>query len=432
MPQALIESLDRDGQGICRDDGKTIFVDGALPGERVEFEVYRSKPRYDRAVTTRVISASAQRVVPRCGHFGECGGCSMQHLDAGAQVAAKQRVLEDAFAHIGGVAPAVVYPPVYGAAWRYRERARLTVRKVDSKGGVLIGFHQRRSSHVADMTACDILPAHVSDMVPALHALVAGLTIADRLPQIEVSIGGGATALVFRVLQQPDGADLALLRRFASERQVQVWLQSGAPATAYLLEPVDAPGLCHLIPEFGLRLEFRPTDFVQVNEAANRLLIRRAMGLLAPRAGEHIADLFCGFGNFGLPMARRGARVVGVEGNAALVERARQNALSNGLGDRVEFHAADLFETTADSLAALGEFDKWLIDPPREGAIAVVKAIGQAAPRRIVYVSCNPATLARDAAVLVHEKRYVLRGAGVVNLFAQTSHVESIALFERR
>ena len=431
MPQALIESLDQEGQGVCHADGKAVFVEGALTGERVEYEVYRAKPRYARARVTRVIEASAQRVVPRCPHFGVCGGCSMQHLDASAQVAVKQRVLEDALAHVGGVAAAVIHPPVQGTPWRYRERARLTVRKVDSKGGVLIGFHQRRSSHVADMAACDILPAHVSGIVPALHELVAALSIADRVPQIEVAIGGGETALVFRVLSPPSAADEDLLRRFARSRRLQVWLQPATPATAFRLCPVDAPALGHSIPEFDLQLQFRPTDFVQVNEAANRLLIRCAMRLLDPCPEDRIADLFCGFGNFSLPMARRGARVIGVEGNEALVERARQNAAANGLLQQVTFHAADLFESTPDSLAALGQLDKLLLDPPREGAISVVKAIGRCAPRRIVYVSCNSATLARDAAVLVHQKGYVLRAAGIVNLFSQTSHVESIALFER-
>lgn len=431
MPEAIIESLDHDGQGVCHAEGKVVFVEGALPGELVEYEVYRSKPSYAKARTLRVVEASAQRVNPRCPSFGHCGGCSMQHLDPAAQTAAKQRVLEAALAHLGGLRAGVIYPAVHGASWGYRDRARLTVRRVHSLGGVLVGFHARRSSHVADMASCDILPRHVSDLLPVLRQVVGDLSIADRVPQIELAIGNGQTVLVFRILLPLSDADSKVLARFATQHGVQVWLQPQGPESAYRAYPADAPELCYEIPEFGLRMPFRPTDFTQVNAPINRILIRRAMQLLAPRPGERIADLFCGLGNFSLPIARLGASVIGVEGSDALVERARANASLNGLAERCEFHAANLFEASADSLAALGRLDKLLIDPPREGAVAVAKALGRVAPRRIVYVSCNPATLARDAAILVHEKGYRLQGAGIANMFPQTSHVESIALFER-
>jgi 23S rRNA (uracil1939-C5)-methyltransferase len=432
MPIAVIESLDHEGRGVTHVEGKAIFVEGALPGEEVEFAVYRCRPSYELAQVTRIVKPSAQRVTPRCRHFGVCGGCSMQHLDSVAQAATKQRVLEDALWHVGKVRPATIYPAIHGPAWGYRYRARIGVRLVPAKGGVLVGFHERRSSYIADMTSCDILPPHISAMLPALHALIGALSIADRLPQIEVAVSDTATVLVFRNLQPLAATDEARLAAFADAHGVQAWLQPGGPATAHPLHPKDGPGLAYTLPEFDVTMDFLPTDFTQVNVAINRLLIRRSMQLLDPRPGERIADLFCGLGNFSLPIARRGATVVGVEGSDALVARAAGNALRNGLETRSEFHAANLFEATEDSLAALGALDKVLIDPPREGAIAVVKALSAAqSPARIVYVSCNPATLARDAAVLVREKGYVLRGAGIANMFPQTSHVESIALFER-
>ncbi len=432
MPIAVIESLDHEGRGVSHVDGKVVFIEGGLPGETVEYASYRSKPKYEQAQATRILRAGAQRVTPRCAHFGVCGGCSMQHLDPVAQTAAKQRVLEDALRHIGGLRPQIVYPAIHGAAWGYRYRARLGVRVVPSKGGVLIGFHERRSSYIADLRACDVLPPHVSALLPALHELVGGLSIADRVPQIELAVSEGVTVLVFRNLLAFSKADVARLAAFADDHGVQVWQQPQGPDSAQPLHPKDAPGLAYTLPEFDVRLDFRPTDFTQVNVDINRLLIRRALQLLDPQPGERVADLFCGLGNFSLPIARRGATVVGVEGSDALVARALDNARRNGLAARAEFHVANLFEATEDSLAALGRLDRLLIDPPREGAIAVVKAIGAAqCPPRIVYVSCNPATLARDAAVLVHEKGYVLRGAGIANMFPQTSHVESIALFER-
>ena len=429
--EAVIESLDHDGRGVTRLEGKTIFIEGALPGERILFSTYRVKPRYELGEVERILEASPQRVKPRCPHFGVCGGCSMQHLEADAQVAVKQRVLEDALWHLARIRPDVLYPTLVGPAWGYRYRARLTVRLVPSKGGVLIGFHERRSSYVAPMQECAILPDHVSAMVPRLRELVAGLSAPDRLPQIEIAVGEGITVLVLRHLQPLTAGDMSRLEAFARAENVQIWGQPGGPDSARRLFPADAPELAYSLPEFGVYMAFRPTDFTQVNMGINRLLMRRAMQLLDPRPGERIADLFCGLGNFSLPIANLGARVVGVEGSESLVQRAGENAAANGLADRSEFHAANLFEATEDSLAALGHMDKMLIDPPREGAIAVVKALGPETPKRIVYVSCNPATLARDAAVLVHEKGYHLRGAGIANMFPQTSHVESIALFER-
>ena len=432
MPIAVIESLDHEGRGVTHADGKVVFVEGALPGEKVEYSVYRSRPSYELAEVGRILRPSAQRVEPRCPHFGVCGGCSMQHFDSVAQAAAKQRALENALWHIGKVKPDIIYPAIHGPSWGYRYRARLGVRLVPKKGGVLVGFHERRSSYIADLRSCAVLPPHVSDMLPAMRELIAGLSIPDRIPQIEIAVSDTITVLVFRNLLPLTRDDEARLAAFADRHAVQVWLQPGNPVTARPLHPKNAPGLAYTLPEFDVTMAFLPTDFTQVNVDINRLLIRRSMQLLDPQPGERIADLFCGLGNFSLPIARRGATVVGVEGSDALVARAADNARRNGLAARSEFHAANLFEATEDSLAALGRLDKLLIDPPREGAIAVVKALGEhQAPPRIVYVSCNPATLARDAAVLVHEKGYRLRGAGIANMFPQTSHVESIALFER-
>lgn len=429
--EAVIESLDHDGRGVAHVEGKVVFIERALPGEKVTFTPYRSKPRYEVADVLRVVEPSAQRVTPPCPHYGVCGGCSMQHLESGAQVAAKQRVMENALWHLGRVRPEILYPAIVGPVWGYRYRARLTVRLVPSKGGVLIGFHERRSSYVAPMEQCPVLPPHVSALVPRLKTLVAGLSAPDRLPQIEIAVGEGITVLVFRHLLPFTAADQALLAAFAQEARVQVWGQLQGPDSARRLFPAEAPGLVYTLPEFGVAMAFRPTDFTQVNMGINRLLMRRAMQLLDPQPGERIADLFCGLGNFSLPIAKLGAHVVGVEGSESLVQRASENAALNGLAERSDFYAANLFETTEDSLAALGHLDKMLIDPPREGAVAVVKALGACAPQRIVYVSCNPATLARDAAVMIHEKGYRLKGAGIANMFPQTSHVESIALFER-
>jgi 23S rRNA (uracil1939-C5)-methyltransferase len=431
MPSGVIESLDHEARGIARLDGKTIFVDGALPGERVTYASFRRKPKYELAHLVEVLRPSAARVAPRCPHYGVCGGCAMQHLDHSAQVAVKQRILEDSLWHIGRVRPGRMLAPVVGDPWAYRHRARLGVRRVPSKGGMLIGFHEWRSSYIADIRSCAVLPAHVSDLLLPLRELIGNLSIAERLPQIEIAVGEECTALVLRILESPTESDEAVLRKFANRYEVVIYLQPKGPDSAFRFHPLPGPRLSYSIPEYGVRFDFRPTDFTQVNHAVNRILVRRAVGLLDPRPGERILDLFSGLGNFTLPVASLGARVVGVEGSPALVERGRQGAVANGLGDRVEFAVANLFECTTESLAALGRFDKVLIDPPREGALEVVKAFGDDAPRRIVYVSCNPATLARDAAVLVTLKGYRFVAAGVVNMFPHTAHVESVALFER-
>ena len=466
-----IESLDQEGRGLARVDGKAIFVEGALPGEVARIVTLKRKPTYEIARAEEILRPSGSRVAPRCPHFGVCGGCTLQHFDAAAQVATKQRALEDALWHIGRARPETLLPAIHGPAWGYRHRARLSVRHVVKKGAVLVGFHEKKSSYVADMTSCAILPPRISALLPELRKLVAELSIRDRIPQIELAVGdvarepgGGAVpgntsepantstacgaigprhapatatsreptyALVLRILEPLSEADGERLRTFADRHRVQFYTQTGGPDTARPFHPVEAT-LHYELPEFGLAFPYAPTEFTQVNPAINRVLVRRALALLAPQVGERIADLFCGLGNFTLPIARSGAEVIGIEGSAALVRRAKESAARNGLSDRTKFLAANLFEATAESVEAWGPLDKMLIDPPREGAIAAVKALPpDGGPRRIVYVSCNPATLARDTAVLVNERGYNLKAAGIVNMFPHTAHVESIAHFER-
>ncbi|GAA5157449.1 23S rRNA (uracil(1939)-C(5))-methyltransferase RlmD [Viridibacterium curvum] len=428
---ATIESLEHEGRGVARVDGKAIFIEGALPRETVEYSSYRKRERFEQAGTVRVIRASAQRAVPGCKYYGVCGGCSMQHAELGLQVATKQRVLEDALRHIARVQADCIYPAIYGPAWGYRYRARIGVRVVPNKGGVLIGFHEKKSSYIADIDSCAVLPRHVSDLLPYLHELIAGMSVPDRIPQIELAVGDDRTVIVLRNLTPLTSADIHLLQVFGAQHRVSMWQQPGNPETARPVRSDEPAFLEYSLPEFDIRLKFRPTDFTQVNVHTNRLLIRRAMQLLDPQPGERIADLFCGLGNFTLPIARCGAKVVGVEGSAELVQRARDNAADNGLAKLCEFKVANLFEASTASLNKLGRLDKMLVDPPRDGAMAVIRALDEHAPKRIVYVSCNPATLARDAAILFHEKGYIMKGAGVANMFPQTSHVESIALFER-
>ncbi len=427
--KVTIESLDQEGRGVAHFDGKVIFIEGALPGEIVSYSSYRKKPAFEQAQVTTIFRSAPMRVTPKCKHFGVCGGCSMQHLDARAQVAVKQRILEDALHHIGKVKAETILPAIYGQTWGYRERARISVKHVIKKGKTLVGFHEKRSSYVADMQSCEILAPKIAKLLPLLAELVSSLSIRDQLPQIEVAVGEHVDALVLRVMATPNHADEALLRAFADEHDIQFWLQSKGPETIVPFYPLDAPALSYSLPEFDISMPFAPSEFTQVNSALNRVMISRAMRLLDPQPGERIADLFCGLGNFTLPIARSGAQVLGIEGSDALVKRAQQNAASNGLSGSTSFMAMNLFEMTEAGFAQLGHFDKLLIDPPRDGAFELVKSlVGETAPKRIVYVSCNPATLARDAAELV-KRGYVLQAAGVMNMFPHTSHVESIAVF---
>jgi 23S rRNA (uracil1939-C5)-methyltransferase len=457
-----VEALDIDAQGIARrPDGKVVFIDGALPGELVSASVHRRKNNWEAATLTEVHRPSSQRVRPRCPHFGlhagACGGCKMQHLDPAAQVAVKQRALEDGLWHLGKVRPDIVLRPIEGPAWGYRHRARLSVRHVHKKGEVLIGFHERKSRYVADMRECAVLPPHVSRLLLPLRALVFGLQARETCPQIELACGDDVTALVLRHLEPLSGGDQQKLRDFAAAHGVQWWLQPKGPDTVHRLDP-GGPELAYALPEFGITMPFRPTDFTQVNPHINRVLVARALRLLQARPHERVIDWFCGLGNFTLPIATQAGQVLGVEGSAALVARARQNFERNQASTRAgqalaatEFAARNLFDMSAAQLVADGSADRWLVDPPREGAFALVKALaaihqarigaegaealpagsdGWHPPRRIVYVSCNPATLARDAGLLVHQAGYRCTAAGVVNMFPHTAHVESMAVFD--
>ncbi len=470
-----IESLDIEAQGIAhRSDGKVVFIEGALPYEVVAANVYRKKPSFEKAMVMAIHKESSQRVAPGCRYFGlhtgACGGCKMQHLHPDAQVAVKQRVLEDALQHIGKLKPDSMLRPIAGPAWGYRYRARLSVRYVRKKGEVLVGFHERKSSYVTDMSYCPVLPPHVSRMLQPLRALIASLDAKETVPQIELACGNTksemVTALVLRHMEDLSQGDKTRLRAFAAINPgLQWWLQPGGLQTVALLDE-DVPQLSYALLEFGVVMPFKPTDFTQVNPQINEVLVSRALRLLDVQPHERVIDWFCGLGNFTLPMATRAREVLGIEGSDTLVARAQQNYLSNRpvvqqirARAATTFVARNLFEMTPATLSKDGMADKWLVDPPREGAFELFKSLAAlhqqlitgipcddgihqqslalgdwAMPKRIVYVSCNPATLARDAAVLVNSDRgdgaYRCTSAGVVNMFPHTAHVESIAVFD--
>jgi 23S rRNA (uracil1939-C5)-methyltransferase len=441
-----IESLDMEGRGVGHLDnedgtpGKVIFVEAALPGEIVKFKSFRKKSKWEAAHMTALLRESSLRVKAKCAYFGVCGGCAMQHLEPSAQVAAKQRVLEDNLRFIGKVQASTLLRPIHGPNWGYRYRARLSVRYVVKKSTVLIGFHEKKSGFIADMKSCEILPPSVSAMLMPMRSMIAALSIRDQLPQIELALGDGPNGkvivMVLRVMATPTEEDKAVLMAFADQWGVQWWLQSKGPVTAVPFYPNTHP-LHYTLPEFGITMPFKPTDFTQVNHQINRVLVARALRLLDVQPTDRVADLFCGLGNFTLPLATLAQEVVGIEGSDALTERAMANARHNHLEAKTQFFSRNLFTLTLEDLRALKKFDRMLIDPPREGAMEVCNAIASLmqlepnqCPSRIVYVSCNPATLARDAGILV-EAGYVLSQAGVINMFPHTAHVESIAVFDR-
>ena len=444
-----VDALDIEAQGVARrEDGKVVFIDGALPGELVSAEVTRRKNNWEQARLVEIHRESSQRVRPRCPHFGlhegACGGCKMQHLDARAQVAIKQRVLEDNLWHLGKVKPEVLLRPIEGPAWGYRWRARFSVRHVRKKGTVLVGFHERKSRYVADIRECHVVPPHVSALLLPLRALVGSMDAIETCPQIELAVGDDVTALVLRHLEPLSAGDLGKLRAFAQEHpRVQWWLQPKGPDTVRLLDAQPAAELNYRLPEFGITMPFKPTDFTQVNPYINQVLVGRAMRLLDAQRTDRVIDWFCGLGNFTLPIATRAGEVLGVEGSEALVARSRENYARNAPLAPTTFAARNLFEMTTQQLVEDGTAQRWLVDPPREGAFALVKALADLEqnpalkggqwqpPQRIVYVSCNPATLARDAGLLVHQAGYRCSAAGVVNMFPHTAHVESIAVFDR-
>jgi len=446
-----IESMDMEAQGVGhRADGKVVFVDGALPFEVVRANVHRKKDNWEKASLLEVLHESSQRVTPGCPHFGlhagACGGCKMQHLDASAQIAVKQRALEDNLWHLGKVKPETILRPIQGPAWGYRFRARLSVRYVVKKGEVLVGFHERKSRYVADMRQCPILPPHVDAMLMPLRKLIGSMDARETLPQIELACGDDVTALVLRHMEPLSPSDMNALRGFAEKHKVQWWLQSKGPDTVCLMDGAFGEPLSYALPEFGITMPFKPTDFTQVNPHINRVLVTRALRLLDVQPTERVIDWFCGLGNFTLPLATLAREVLGIEGSEALVARSGENYAVNQANRAkplapTRFVARNLFEMTPELLRQDGSADKWLVDPPREGAFSLVQALaelhqqpelrqGWTPPKRIVYVSCNPSTLARDAGVLVNSAGYRISSAGAVNMFPHTAHVESMAVFD--
>jgi len=425
-----IDDLSHEGRGVAHHDGKAVFIDDALPGERVQWTLSKRTRNFDEGKLDSILDSAPQRVTPRCRHFGVCGGCVLQHLESGAQVEFKQRQLLEALTRLGGVTPECVLPALRAEPWHYRRRARLGARWVAKKNRAVVGFRERSAPYLADLERCEVLEAGVSDLPGALARLVSALSIRDRVPQIEVAVAESSTALVMRVLQPPSAADLALLEGFAAERGVQLYLQPGGYDSVRLIAGAAVP-LTYRLSKFDVELQFAPTDFVQINTRLNAAMVEQAVALLQPQAADQVLDLFCGIGNFSLPLARHAAHVVGVEGDAALIAAAQANAARNGLGNS-EFITSDLAQPEIERAAwTRRHYDKVLLDPPRAGAREVLPVLAASAARRIVYVSCHPGTLARDAGILVKELGFQLRSAGVMDMFPHTAHVESMAVFER-
>lgn len=424
-----ITDLTHDGRGVAHVAGKAVFVAGALAGERVRLRYTGKHRHYDEAAVEEVLTASPDRVVPRCRHFGVCGGCALQHLDPAIQIAAKQRVLLENFERIGKVQPEDVLAPLTDAPWGYRRRARLGAKFVEKKGRMLVGFRETNGRYVADIERCEVLHPAVGERIAAIRALLETLEGKRNIPQIEVSAGDNLVALVFRHLKPLTPADTRALIAFGQANDLAIFLQPGGIDSVAPLWPPDAQ-LRFELPAYGVGLDFRPLDFIQVNGGMNRRMIDRALALLDPQSGDRVLDLFCGLGNFTLPLARRAAHVVGVEGEAGLVQRARDNAAKNGIANAT-FHSADLAADQRAAAWATVDYEMLLLDPPRTGAAAVLDYLPRKSARRLVYVSCHPASLARDAGILVDKHGFKLKSAGVMDMFPHTAHVESIALFAR-
>ncbi len=421
--------LSHDGRGVARLQGKAVFIDGALPGERVRFRVLRRRRQLDEAGLVEILVASPDRVAPRCAHFGVCGGCALQHLSPVAQLAVKERQLLENLQRIGHVQPRQVFAPLRGPEFAYRRRARLGVKYVHKKGRVLAGFRERDKPYLADIRRCEILLEKFATLPLKLAALVETLSLREKLPQVELAAGDESAALVFRVMQAPSADDLLKLEQFAARQGVAIYLQSGGLETIRPLIP-GGPALTYSVDGGSITLEFGPADFIQINRDINDAMVAAAMDLLQPLATDTVLDLFCGLGNFTLPLGRRAGRVVGVEGDAALVQRARANGARNGVAN-ADFFVENLFEPAQLGSWAATPYDLVLLDPPRAGAVAIMERMAQWRPRRVVYISCHPGSLARDAGILVQTQDFQLIGAGVMDMFPHTTHVESIAVFER-
>ena len=424
---ANVESISHEGRGIARIDGKTVFIDGALPGEEVMFVYTSQRSKYAEGRAVEIVTASPERVEPVCPHFLLCGGCSLQHMSPEAQRAHKESVLVEQFKHLAELDITEIIPPLTSVTTGYRRKARLGVRFVVKKDKLLIGFREKSSGFLTDMSVCKVLHASVGEHLEELQALVRSLQAYQKIAQIEVAVGDNHTTLVFRNLEELVEDDITLLKAFAEKSALHVWLQPKGPDTASPLYPAQSQ-LTYSLPDDDVRYEFLPTDFTQVNADLNKKMIKQAIELLVLQKDSKVLDLFCGIGNFSLPLARHCQQVIGIEGSETLVDRARHNASINNI-DNVEYLAADL---TKDIPVEIKGIDRMLLDPPRSGALEVVSRMKEIGPKRIVYVSCNIATLARDAGELVKNQGYRLCAAGIMDMFPHTSHVESIAVFERK
>ncbi len=433
--EVQITDLTHDGRGVARrPDGKAVFVAGALPGERVMASQTGRHRSFDEAKTVEVLEAAPERVTPRCPHFGTCSGCALQHYAEDKQILAKQRVLMENFERIGHVAPERLLEPLTDVAWGYRRKGRFSVRRVEKKDKTLVGFRETDPRFVADIRECHTVIPQISAALPALQALVDGMQARREIPQIEFIAGDAqddfsGIALTVRHLSPLSDADRDALVAFGQAHRFAIFLQPGGVDSVHALWP-ESPKLAFSLPQWNLEFLFRPLDFIQVNAGLNGKMIERALDLLDPQPEERVLDLFAGLGNFTLPLARRVREVVGVEGEAGLVRRARENAAHNGIAN-ADFHAADLAKDLSGEYWMKQGFDKLLLDPPRSGADVVLEQLPLKQFKRIVYVSCHPASLARDAGYLVNEKGWKMKAAGVMDMFPHTAHVESIALFER-
>lgn len=437
-----VDSLDQEGRGVGRREGKVVFIEGALPEEQIECECYRSKDTFELGICTEIYKESPLRVKPECSYFGvkdgSCGGCALQHLEAHAQVAMKQKVLLDALWHIGKVKPQSLLSPIYGPTWGYRHRGRLSVKDVAKKAEALIGFHEKRSSFICDMKSCKILPDSVSNLLVPLRQLVGSLSLRKKIPQIEFAVTEDCVALVFRILEPLTAEDEKKLRDFQENTGAVIWLQTKGPETVHPMDPENWDCLKLRHHQDNVTITFRPIDFTQVNHEVNEVMVSRALEKLVLTGTEKVVDFFCGLGNFTLPIARHAAVVHGIEGSQGLVDRATVAAKDNGLSEKVAFSARNLFDWSVKDwetiYSEMQGIDRILIDPPREGAMALCESLAatENRPERIVYVSCNPSTLARDAGILVNKGGWSLVSCGVMNMFPHTSHVESLAVFVKK
>ncbi len=429
--KVTVTDLNHEGHGVARVDGKVVFISGALPGEVVTYRIKgRRRRKYDTAELAEIITTSPDRIEPECKYFGKCGGCRLQHMSAQAQIKWKQNTLKENLQRIGNTEPENWLSPLTASEWGYRRKARLGVKYVEKQGGLLIGFREKQSSRINDLQECLVLDQRVSKLLPGLHELFKKISCYEKIPQIEISVGDNKVVFIIRHLVPFTSDDEARLIEFAKLNNIEIYLQPKGPNTIIPLWPTSDSLLTYRIEQSDITIHFRPTSFTQVNSEINQKMISQVIKYLEPTKNDRVLDLFCGLGNFTLPIAKHAKKVIGIEGDDILVHSARDNAEQNGITN-AEFTYADLFDESRATDWRIVGYNKLLLDPPRSGAKDVIASITKNAFEKIVYVSCNPSTLARDAGVLVHEKNYRLTHAGVMDMFPHTKHVESLAVFER-